>query len=123
MNQERAYHASPAKALIRASRNSRMLVVGSRGLGGISEMVLGSVSDQCVRPAHCPVLVARRPKDLLAAGGNHRRLSPRRLFTSRPSLGCETPVRRGEGPVRPFVTTGGARGCTARQRSGRCGGL
>jgi hypothetical protein len=53
MNQERAYHASPAKALIRASRNSRMPVVGSRGLGGISEMVLGSVSDQCVRHAHC----------------------------------------------------------------------
>jgi nucleotide-binding universal stress UspA family protein len=59
----RAYHASPTKALIRASRNSRMLVVGSRGLGGISEMVLGSVSDQCVRHAQCPVLVARRPKD------------------------------------------------------------
>jgi len=57
----RAYHAGPAKSLIEASRDARMLVVGSRGLGGFSEMVLGSVSDQCVRYAHCPVLVARRP--------------------------------------------------------------
>ena len=56
----RAYHAGPAKA-IEASRDARMLVVGSRGVGGFSEMVLGSVSDQCVRYAHCPVLVARRP--------------------------------------------------------------
>lgn len=55
-----AYHAGPAQSLIEASRNARMLVVGSRGLGGLSEMVLGSVSDQCVRHAHCPVLVTRQ---------------------------------------------------------------
>ena len=55
----RAYHAGPTQALIKASREARMLVVGSWGLGGFREMVLGSVSDQCVRHAHCPVLVAR----------------------------------------------------------------
>ena len=54
-----AYHAGPAQTLIGASRNARMLVVGCRGIGGFQEMVLGSVSDQCVRHAHCPVLVAR----------------------------------------------------------------
>jgi nucleotide-binding universal stress UspA family protein len=59
----RAYHAGPAQALIKASREARMLVVGSRGLGGFREMVLGSVSDQCVRHAHCPVLVARSSAD------------------------------------------------------------
>jgi nucleotide-binding universal stress UspA family protein len=56
-----AYHAGPAATLIRASRDARMLVVGSRGIGGFRQMVLGSVADQCVRQAHCPVLVTRRP--------------------------------------------------------------
>jgi nucleotide-binding universal stress UspA family protein len=37
-----------------------MLVVGSRGLGGFGDLVLGSVSDKCVRYAACPVLVARQ---------------------------------------------------------------
>lgn len=55
----RAYHAGPARTLINASRGARMLVVGCRGRGGFREMVLGSVSDQCVRYAHCPVLVTR----------------------------------------------------------------
>ena len=57
----RVYHAGPAQSLIKASRDARLLVVGCRGLGGFSEMVLGSVSDQCVRHAHCPVLVTREP--------------------------------------------------------------
>ncbi len=56
----RAYHAGPARSLITASQDARMLVVGSRGVGGLREMVLGSVSDQCVRYASCPVLVVRR---------------------------------------------------------------
>lgn len=55
----RPVHAGPARALIQASRGARMLVVGSRGRGGFRELMLGSVSDQCVRYAHCPVLVAR----------------------------------------------------------------
>ena len=59
----RAYHAGPVKSLIDASRDARMLVVGSRGVGGLREMVLGSVSDQCVRYASCPVLVVRDRAD------------------------------------------------------------
>ncbi|MEP7157793.1 MAG: universal stress protein [Chloroflexota bacterium] len=42
-----------------ASRGARMLVVGSRGLGGVAGVVLGSVSDQGVRQAGCPALVVR----------------------------------------------------------------
>ena len=49
----------PAKTLIAVSRGSRMLVVGSRGRGGLAGMLLGSVSEQCVRHADCPVLVVR----------------------------------------------------------------
>ena len=55
----RAVHSSAAKSLIDISRNARMLVVGSRGHGGLAGMLLGSVSDQCVRHAACPVLVVR----------------------------------------------------------------
>lgn len=48
-----------SQRLIDLSREARMLVVGSRGLGGFAELVLGSTSDQCVRYARCPVLVVK----------------------------------------------------------------
>jgi nucleotide-binding universal stress UspA family protein len=54
-----AMEGGPSENLIKVSENARMLVVGSRGLGGFAELVLGSVSDQCVRYAHCPVLVVK----------------------------------------------------------------
>ncbi len=37
-----------------------LIVVGSRGLGGIKRALMGSVSDSVVRHAHCPVMVVRR---------------------------------------------------------------
>jgi nucleotide-binding universal stress UspA family protein len=37
-----------------------LIVVGSRGLGGLSRALMGSVSDSVVRHAHCPVLVVRK---------------------------------------------------------------
>lgn len=55
----RAVHGGAAKSLIDISRDARMLVVGLRGHGGLVGMLLGSVSDQCVRHADCPVLVVR----------------------------------------------------------------
>ena len=49
----------PAEVLVRAARGADMLVVGSRGHGGFTEAVLGSVSQYCVHHAPCPVLVIR----------------------------------------------------------------
>lgn len=50
-------HRSPARALLDASEWARLLVVGSRGHGGFTGMLLGSVSQHCVRHAVTPTLV------------------------------------------------------------------
>ena len=39
---------------------AELIVIGSRGLGGVRRALMGSVSDSMVRYAHCPVLVVRR---------------------------------------------------------------
>jgi nucleotide-binding universal stress UspA family protein len=47
----------PAEALLEASREADLLVVGSRGQGGFSKLRLSSVSHAVVLPAVCPVVV------------------------------------------------------------------
>ena len=42
--------------------NAGLIVMGSRGLGGISRALMGSVADSVVRHASCPVLVVREKK-------------------------------------------------------------
>jgi len=49
----------PAEELIRASRDADLLVVGSRGSGGFSRLLVGSVSSKVVHHAACPVVVVR----------------------------------------------------------------
>jgi nucleotide-binding universal stress UspA family protein len=36
-----------------------LIVIGSRGFGGLKRALPGNVADSVVRHAHCPVLVAR----------------------------------------------------------------
>jgi nucleotide-binding universal stress UspA family protein len=54
-----AYRGAPANGLVEASQDADLLVIGARGLGGFKGLALGSVSDQCVRHAACPVVVIR----------------------------------------------------------------
>ncbi|MGW5398034.1 universal stress protein [Streptomyces sp. NPDC003952] len=48
-----------AEALIEASAGAELLVVGSRGLGAFTGLVLGSVSRRCASHAACPVVIVR----------------------------------------------------------------
>ena len=52
-------HGAPARRIIESAAHADLLVVGARGRGGFAGLVLGSVSDQCVRHAPCPVTVVR----------------------------------------------------------------
>jgi nucleotide-binding universal stress UspA family protein len=49
----------PAPVLIDQSQDADLLVVGSRGHGEFTGMLLGSVSEHCVSHAGCPVVVVR----------------------------------------------------------------
>ena len=52
---------SPAEAIINVAktRDSTVIVMGSRGMSAIAELVLGSTSHKVVSHASCPVLVVR----------------------------------------------------------------
>jgi nucleotide-binding universal stress UspA family protein len=52
-------YGHPAQVLIDASQDADLLVVGSRGHGSWTGMLVGSVSIHCVTGAHCPVVVVR----------------------------------------------------------------
>jgi len=49
-----------AAVLLKEAEHSNMIVVGSRGRGGFSSLLLGSVSQQVVHHAPCPVIVVRQ---------------------------------------------------------------
>jgi nucleotide-binding universal stress UspA family protein len=57
--QMRIVEGHAAEALVEASRHADLLVVGSRGHGAFSGMLIGSVSQHCAAHAVCPVVIYR----------------------------------------------------------------
>jgi nucleotide-binding universal stress UspA family protein len=63
---QHAVEGHPTRVLDDLSRDAAMLVVGPRGHGGFSGLVLGSVTTHVIGHASCPVVVVRgggTPKD------------------------------------------------------------
>ncbi|HVX22153.1 MAG TPA: universal stress protein [Acidimicrobiales bacterium] len=61
------HEGPPVESLVEASSDADLLVVGSRGLGGFTGLVLGSVGHKCALHARCPVVVVREPDGRAAA--------------------------------------------------------
>ncbi len=52
-------HNKPARVLLDHAQHAQLVVVGSRGRGAFTGLVLGSTSQQLVQHAPCPLIVAR----------------------------------------------------------------
>jgi nucleotide-binding universal stress UspA family protein len=74
-----------APALLDASDGADLLVVGARGLGRLRTLLLGSVSQQCLHHATCPVAVVR---DTERSGDSIARMSS--ASTDRTLLGARS---------------------------------
>ncbi|WP_317620853.1 universal stress protein [Streptomyces sp. CBMA123] len=59
----RVQEGGAAACLLDAARGAELLVVGSRGHGGFTGALLGSVGQHCVQHAPCPVVVVRHRND------------------------------------------------------------
>jgi nucleotide-binding universal stress UspA family protein len=57
--QREIVQSPPVAALVHAAEGAELLVVGSRGRGGLSRLLLGSVSHGVLQALPCPVVVTR----------------------------------------------------------------
>lgn len=59
--QEELLEGPPAEAILSVAQTSHadLIIMGTRGLGALKGLVLGSVSHKVVQLAHCPVLMVR----------------------------------------------------------------
>ena len=55
--ERRVVRGDARRVLCHAAESADMLVLGSRGLGTVRSLLLGSVGMYCVHPARCPVVI------------------------------------------------------------------
>jgi nucleotide-binding universal stress UspA family protein len=60
---QRVGAGGPASVLVESAKDAELLVIGSRGLGGFRGMLLGSVTQQVIAHAPCPVVVLTPDED------------------------------------------------------------
>jgi nucleotide-binding universal stress UspA family protein len=53
----KAVHGFPVEELVNAGKDADMIVLGSRGAGGFTRLLMGSTAGQVAQHAHCPVLI------------------------------------------------------------------
>jgi nucleotide-binding universal stress UspA family protein len=59
--EKKVVEGAAARVLVEEAQGAELLVVGSRGHGGFSGLLLGSVSQQCAHHAPCPVVIVGTP--------------------------------------------------------------
>jgi nucleotide-binding universal stress UspA family protein len=104
--------APPVEGILARARKlrARVIVLGSRGLGAVGRLLLGSVSRAVVRRAPCAVLVARgparAPRRLLIGidGSPHARDAVAFVAALTPPRGSRVHLLRIVEPVRPPST-------------------
>jgi universal stress protein A len=68
----RLAEGEPAGAILDVARESAadIIVIGSHGRTGLSRLLMGSVAEQVVRRATCPVLTVKSPANSATAGAS-----------------------------------------------------
>lgn len=97
-------NGGPGQVLRDESRRAALLVLGDRGLGGFSELLIGSVAEQAATHAACPILVVRgdrRPDGPVVVGVDGSAVSVRAL-----DFAVEQAALRGAELVALHVWTG-----------------
>ena len=63
--EHRLVEGDPAAEILRAAGDlhANLIVLGTHGRTGVRRLLMGSVADQVVRRASCPVLTAKAPRD------------------------------------------------------------
>src|SRR6185503_3923751 len=68
------HEGSAGDVLTQASEGADLLIVGSRGHGGLAGLLFGSVSQACARHPRCPLLIV--PPDTAVPATHGRSVAP-----------------------------------------------